>query len=68
MEKWEVRDIVNRLIEDDLEDEYCPECKDDILCVKFNRYMHDELRTYYRCMGCLKLFERKMFEVVHIQE
>ena len=63
MEKWEIRDIVDKRIADDLEEEYCPECKDHVLCVKFSKLTGDEYRTYYRCMGCLRLYERKLFEV-----
>ena len=63
MEKWEIRDIVDKRIEADLEEEWCPECRDHVLCVKFERFTDEEFRTYYRCMGCLKLFERKLFEV-----
>jgi len=58
MEKYEVRDIVRKELDEYIEWKDCPVCNSCIPFLKYEKKVkEDEYKNFMRCAGCLTEFE-----------
>jgi len=71
MDFLEVRSLVNQSVYEALErtlpTRYCPQCRTETPMALTETYLEDEenipYRKFFRCLGCLSLFEEKIERV-----